>query len=213
MARRLGLIGLAGFVLIVVAGLLEPRWDVPGSDASGSEVASYVAANRDGFIGALLVYTVAMSLFLAFSAGLWAWLVRRGACTTVAAAFLAGAVALVAVVFAGFATFLALAYRSPDVSPDTAILLYDLCFGLLAVSGAPTAVALGAFFILVVRDRLMPRVTGWVAGIAAVAHVVILFSFVPRTGFFSLEGGVIVAVPATMFLWLLVTSAALLRAE
>jgi hypothetical protein len=176
-------------------------------------VASYVAANRDGFIGSVIAYAFGMSLLLVFSAGLWAWLVRRGACTTVAAAFLAGAVALVAVVFAGFATFLALAYRSPDVSPDTALLLYDLCFGLLALSGAPTAVALGAFFILVVRDRMLPPLTGWVAGVAVVAHVVILFSFVPRTGFFSLEGGVIVAVPATMFLWLLVTSATLLRAE
>jgi hypothetical protein len=54
-------------------------------------------------------------------------------------------------------------------------------------------------------------VTVWLAVLAAVAHVVLLFSFVPDDGFFSLEGGVIVAMPATLFFWMLATAVALLR--
>jgi hypothetical protein len=81
------------------------------------------------------------------------------------------------------------------------------------MSGAPTAVALAAFCAIVVRSRLLPAYTAWVAAVAAAAHVVIVGSFIPESGFFSLQGGVIWAVPSLLFAWLLVTSAALVRAE
>jgi hypothetical protein len=213
MARTLGLLGLAGFALIALGGLIEPLWDMPGTEASGEEVLAYVAANRSGFIATLLMYVVGMSLFLAFCAGLWAWLRRAGASEPLAAAFALGAVSLVTVVFAGFAVCLVLAYRVDDLSADTARLLYDLCFALLNLSGAPTAVALAAFCALVLRGRHLPSVVGWLAGIAAAAHVLILASFIPESGFLSLTGGVIWAVPATMFAWFAATSAALVRAD
>ena len=91
--------------------------------------------------------------------------------------------------------------------------LRDLSFGVLALSGVPTAICLGAFALIVLRGHVLPRYTAWFAVVGAVAHVAILGTFFARTGFFSLEGFVIVAIPATMFFSLLATSVALVRAR
>ena len=45
------------------------------------------------------------------------------------------------------------------------------------------------------------------------AHVALLASFVVSEGFFSLEGQVITAIPATLFIWIIGTGVALLAAE
>ena len=36
--RRLGLLGVASFLVIAVGGVIEPLWDMPGTEASGREV-------------------------------------------------------------------------------------------------------------------------------------------------------------------------------
>jgi len=125
-----------------------------------------------------------------------------------AAIFGFGAASLCTVVFAGFAVMLAFAYRPSVAVPRE---LYDVTLGLLAVSGIPTALALGAYAAIVLGARPLPVWTAWVALVGAAAHVLIAASFFFHSGFFSLEGGVIVAIPATMFLWLVATSVALLR--
>ena len=169
-----------------------------------------MADNRDGFIAAVTTFAFAMGLFLLFAAGVWSWLKGRpGAPDALTAAFAFGSVSFITMCFAGFAPTLALAYRAPEVA--AARELWDLSFGLLALSGIPTAIALGAFAALVLPARSWLAAAGWIAVVAAVAHVVVALSFIPTDGFFSLEGGVIVAIPATMFLWLLVTSVALLK--
>jgi hypothetical protein len=47
--------------------------------------------------------------------------------------------------------------------------------------------------------------------VAALAHLVLLASLVITSGFFSLEGGVVIAIPATLFAWIVGTSIVLLR--
>jgi hypothetical protein len=203
---------MAGFGLIIAAGLVEPLWNVPGTTAAGSEINRYLAEHRNGFIGALTVYAFGMTLFLVFAAGLSSWLRAGGrADDALCTAFLAGSTALATLVFAGFVPMLVLAYRAPDTTAPRE--LYDASFGLLALSGAPTAVALGAFAAIVFRSKALPRVTAWLALVGAVAHVAIVCSFVTRSGFFSLEGGVIVAIPLTLFLWLLATATTLALAS
>ena len=54
--------------------------------------------------------------------------------------------------------------------------------------------------------------TGLVAAVAALAHLVLFASLLITSGFFSLEGGVTIAIPATLFAWILGTSIVLLRA-
>jgi hypothetical protein len=49
------------------------------------------------------------------------------------------------------------------------------------------------------------------AAVAALAHLVLFASLAITSGFFSLEGGVTIAIPATLFAWVIATSIVLLR--
>jgi hypothetical protein len=208
--RAIGAIGVAGVLISIAATLIEPLWDFPSTAASSAEVARFVAANRDGVIAAVTIYTLGMALYLAFCAGTWSLLSRRDDVSDVLATiFGACSVAQVAVVFAGFAPTLVIAYRAPEVAGARE--LRDLSFGILGLSGAPTAVALGAFAAIALRGRLIHGASAWLAVLAAVAHLAIVFTFAFESGFLSLEGFGIVAIPATMFAWMLATGIALLR--
>ena len=208
-ARVIGWFGVASFVLVVVGTAFEPLWDAPGTNASSREIDAYVGANRDGFLGSIFTYTLAMSLFFVFAVGLWAWLRERpGVDAALATLYGAGAVSLTTLLLAGFVPVFVMAYRAPGVEPARE--LYDLSFGVLAISGAPTAIALGAYAAIVIAARPLPLWTAWFAIVGAVAHVVLLASFLITDGFFSLEGGVIVAIPGTLFFWYLATGVAMI---
>jgi hypothetical protein len=127
------------------------------------------------------------------------------------ACFAVGFIAFTTLLLAGFASGFLIAYRAPHIPEPR--LLYDLTFGLLALSGAPTAVALASYATATFRNGQLPRFTAWLAGLAAVAHVVLLFSLVVPSGFFSLEGQVITVAPALLFLWIFATGIALLTTD
>jgi hypothetical protein len=210
--RIVGLAGLASFMLIIIATFVAPPlWDAPTTTASADEVADFVFPYRGRILASFFLFGIAMGSFLCFAAGLWSWLRQsEPEPRPLSASFAFGAVVLVALILAAFVPGALSVYRPPD--PDTAGLLFDMTFGLLALSGIPTAVCLGAYAALVFRGAPLARWTAWLAIVGAAAHVVITGSFFPRTGFFSLEGDVIVWVPATFFAWILATSVALLRA-
>jgi hypothetical protein len=154
--------------------------------------------------------TIAVGLWLAFGVGVWIWLREStGSVSVLSVCFLVGLVSFVTLLLAGFTVALVLFYRAPN-APDPR-LLYDLGFGLLAMSGVPTALALGSYAGQVLRDSRLPAWTGWIAVVAALAHIVLVASLVIASGFFSLEGGVIIAIPAMLFAWILGTSIVLLR--
>jgi hypothetical protein len=208
--RATASVGLASFGLIVAAGVMQPLWLAPGTGASGREIAAYVADNRSTFLASIFLYTLGMAGFFAFGIALWTWLRRRpGVAQAPAAVFACGIASLCSVVFVGFAPALVLAYRSGAVGDPR--LLWDLAFAILALSGAPTVLALGAYAWVVLSTGALAPWSGWIAAVAAAAHVVIVGTFFFSSGFFSLEGGVIVAIPTTMFLWLLAASVSLLR--
>jgi hypothetical protein len=206
-SRGAGIAGIASFVLIVVAALVAPLWGIPSTGSSEAAVAGYIAAHRDATLVALFLYALAFGLFFAFAAGAWARL--RDGDRMLAATFAFAAVAMATMILAAFVPLSVAAYRAPAVSGARE--LRDATFGLLALSGVPTAAALAAYVAVVLRTRCLAVWSAWVAVVGVAAHVVIAASFLFRTGFFSLEGGVIVAVPATLFGWILLTSVALLR--
>jgi hypothetical protein len=209
--RLTGLAGLGSFILIVVAALVaRPLWNAPGSTATAAHVAAYAQADRGSTLASLFIYSLAMGLFLCFAAGLWSWLREsEPPPQPLSAGFALGAVALVVLILAAFATGGVLTYRhQPAAIAQT---LRDLTFGLLALSGIPTAVCLGAYGELVLRRRCLPVWTAWLAGLGAVAHVLIAASFLSHGALLSVEGSVIVLVPATFFAWIFATSVALLR--
>jgi hypothetical protein len=208
--RLIGLTGLTSFILIVTGALVSPPlWETPGTNASGAAVAASAYADRGRVLAGIFIYSLAMGLFLWFAAGLWGWLRQaEPSPRPLSAAFAFGAVALAVLIMTAFVPGGLLAYRAqPAVVAGP---LADLTFGLLAVSGIPTAVCLGAYAELVLRYRLLPVWTAWLAALGAATHVLIAASFLSHGAVLSLEGSVIVLIPPTYFAWILATSLVLL---
>lgn len=203
-----GLAGIVGVGLGVVGVVVDRMETFPGTGAPAAELTRFVADDRSALLVAMFLNTAAITLWLAFGAGVWVWLRRAvGGENVLTACFLVGLVGFVAVLFAGFTSFFLLVYRGGEVADPR--LLYDLAFGLLAMSGAPTALALGSYAALALRAPSLPAWTGHLAMFGAVTHVALLASFVVSDGFFSLQGGVIIAIPGTLFLWIAATGLAM----
>lgn len=205
-----GLAGMVSIALGIAGSIVDEMQTLPGTGASASEIAGFVGAHRSALIIAMILSTAAVWLWLIFGVGVWQWLRETtGNVSLLSVCFLVGLVSFVTLLLAGFTSFSVLVYRAGGVSDPR--LLYDLAFGLLAMSGAPTVLALGSYAAQVFRNSRLPGWTAWVAVVAALAHLVLLASLVITSGFFSLEGGVIIAIPATLFTWILGTSLVLLR--
>jgi hypothetical protein len=185
-------------------------WTFPGTGATAGEIAGFVGAHRSALLVAMVLTTAAVGLWLIFGVGAWLWLRETASGESVlSACFLVGLVTFVMLLFAGFTSFFVLVYRAPEASDPR--LLYDLSFGLLAMSGVPTALALGSYAAQVFRDGSLAGCTALVAAVGALAHLVLFASLLITSGFFSLQGGVTIAIPATLFAWILSTSMAMTR--
>jgi hypothetical protein len=209
--RLIALAGLSSFALIVVAAFVAPPlWNSPSPSSSAARLAAYLQANHAHTIASLYIYSLAMGMFLCFAAGLSSWFRQvEPAPQPLSGVFAFGAIALTVLILAAFAIAGVMSYRAQQ--PAFAVSLTDTTFGLLALSGIPTAVCLGAYAALVLRHRCLPVWTGWLAMFAVDAHLLIAASFMSHGSFLSPEGDVIVAVPATFFAWILATSIVLLR--
>jgi hypothetical protein len=212
-----GAAGVLGFALAAIGsgviGAFEDAalWQFPGTGSSAAEITAFVAEHRDGALAGMALNSAGVTLWMAFGAGVWQRLRQAsGGESFLSACFGFGLVGFVTLILAGFVPFFVLAYRADALSD--ARLLYDVTFGLLAISGAPTALACGAYAALVFRTGILPRWTASLAALAAATHVLLLASFLVADGFFSLEGQVITAIPTTLFLWILGTGIAMLRA-
>lgn len=204
-----GLAGILSFALGSAGVVVGQMWEFPGTGTPAGEIASFVDAHRSALLADMALTTAAVWLWLAFGVGVWLRLREAdGSESFLPTSFLAGLVGFVTLLFAGFACFFVLVYRAPEASDPR--LLYDLSFGLLAMSGAPTALALASYATLVLRDGCLPRWTAWLGVVAALAHIVLLASLLITSGFFSLEGGVTIAIPATLFAWIVGTSIAMM---
>ena len=140
------LAGVAGVVAIVfglAVGVVAQMWRFPGTGSTAAEITVFVHTHRPALRVAMVLATTSVSLWLVFGAGVWLRL-RQAADTEslLSACFAFGLVVFVTLLLAGFTSFFVLTYRAPAVSD--ARLLYDIAFGLLALSGAPTALALGS---------------------------------------------------------------------
>ena len=202
--RRLAAGRVAGAfgVSIPLVGLaICPIWTFPSTTASGESVVSFMSRHHAGLQAMMITYTVGVTLWMVFAAAVWSRMRAALPAESIVTTCFAGAITCtVTLLLAGFTAFDLLVYRLPD--PAIGRLLYDLAFGLLAMSGMPTALALVAYAIATYRDRLFPRATGHVAVLTAAAHVLLLSSFVVQRGFFSLQGLVIAVIPGLFFYWI-----------
>ena len=207
--KLIGIVGVVGVALPTVgSALFAPTWDFPGTGATAAAITAYVVEHRDALLAGVLLNAIGVTLWGLFGVGVWLRL-RRGGESYLSACFLFGVVSFVTLLLAGFVFFLVLTYRGQRISD--ARLLYDVSFALLAMSGLPTAAALGSYAWLTFRSRHLPAWTAALGAVGAAAHVLLLASFLVSDGFFSLEGQVITVIPATLFVWILGTAIAMLR--
>jgi hypothetical protein len=202
--------GTLGIVIPAIALVVYPIWSVPKTAASGSEVALWATTYHDRLVVMMLLDTVGVTLWFVFGAAVWAYLRDRlPAGSMLSKCFAAGLIGYATLLLSGFTAFDVLFYRHRGAESST--LLYDLGFGLLAMSGMPTAVALGAFAVAVYAHRVLPRFSAHFAVAAAAAHPLLLVTFIVRGGPLSLEGFSITAIPALLFSWILATALAMPR--
>jgi hypothetical protein len=206
-ARWTGVLG----ILIPTIGLaVYPIWSFPGTRASGADITSWAAAQHGRLVVTMLFYTIGVTMWLAFGAALWSYLRDRlPAGSTLPIGFGAGLIGYVTLLLAGFTAFSLLLYRLPEGSIAT--LLYDLTFGLLAMSGMPTAMSLTFFAVAVYRHGMLPRFIAHIAVATAAAHVLLLVGFIAHAGPLSLEGFSITGIPALLWAWILTTALSMPR--
>jgi hypothetical protein len=206
--RLAGLAGLSSIALGIAGAIVDEMWTFPGTGSTAAQIADFVQAHRSALLIAMVLSTAAVGLWLAFGAGVWMRLREAsGGESVLSACFLVGLVCFIGLLLAGFTAFFVLIYRASSASEER--LLYDLSFGLLAMSGVPTALALGSYAALVFDSGPFPEWTAWVAVVAALAHLVLLASLLITSGFFSLQGGVTIAIPGLLFAWIAATSVVL----
>jgi hypothetical protein len=212
-AALAGFAGVASIAVAIAALVVLPLWSFPDTDTTAPDLTTFVVDHRARLQAMMALYVVAVTLWLVFAVAAAAYLREAGAPPRAAggplACFAVGSVGFVTLLLAGFTAMDLLVYRASHARDP--VLLYDLAFGLLAMSGMPTAVALGGFAAIVRRGRMLPQYTGWLAIVTALAHVLLLLSFVVPSGFFSLEGFGIVAIPGLLWLWIVATGVELLR--
>lgn len=203
-------VGTLGFALPALTLAAYPIWSFPGTQTSGTEVARWAALNHDRLVVTMLLNTVGVTLWFAFGAAVYAVLRDRlPARSMLPMCFAASFFGCVTLLLSGFTAFNVLLYR--DHGAETAVLLYDLTFGLLAMSGMPTVVALGSFAAAVYVHHALPRYTAHLAVAGAAVHPLLLVTFIVRDGPLSLEGISITAMPAFLFSWILGTALAMPR--
>jgi hypothetical protein len=205
--------GLGVVLLFVVSSLILPLTDAPGSDASAQAVARYLGDNRGELLAVLYLSGLSFGLFLVFAGGL-RYLLRRAAggdATPVPGIGFGGAIALVSILMAGFSLFVAAGYRVSETDPALVRALSDAAWATFALSGVPTAVCVGAFSWLILRDRYLPGAVAWLGFLVAALHLLAAAAYAGSSGGLSLQGDVAVYVPLGFYLWVLATSVALAR--
>ncbi|OBF60854.1 hypothetical protein A5787_18770 [Mycobacterium sp. 852002-50816_SCH5313054-b] len=190
--------------------VVYPIWSFPATQKSGTELTLWAAAYHDRLVGTMLLNTVGVTLWLIFGAAVWTYLRDRlPAGSTLPMCFAAGFTGCVTLLLSGFTAFDLLLYRQHTA--ETSTLLYDLTFGLLAMSGMPTVVAAGSFAVAVYVHRVLPRFTAHLAIAAAAVHPLLLAAFIVHDGPLSLEGFSITGMPAFLFAWIFGTAVAMPR--
>lgn len=202
--------GTVGVVLPAITLVVYPIWSYPGTQTAGADVALWAVSHHDRLVVTQLLNTVGVTVWFVFGAAAWTYLRDRlPARSILPTCFAASFMGCVTLLLSGFTAFDLLLYRTHTA--ETSILLYDLTFGLLAMSGMPTAVALGSFAVAVYVHRVLPRYTAHLAIAGASVHPLLLLAFIVEDGPLSLQGFSITAMPGFLFAWIFGTALAMPR--
>jgi hypothetical protein len=168
-ARSAAIAGFA-FVVLNVVGALAPG-SPPASNASAAKIAAYFADHSGAIKAQLLLGAIGIAALMWWLGGLWRLMSRaegeRPRLAIVAAVALASGLTLALV--SGIATSTA-AIRAESV--DTTHLLYTMSLVAVSAAGFGIGLSILATCVLAFRTQFVPRWTGYLGGVAALAFFV-----------------------------------------
>ena len=207
--RLVAAAGIIGVLLLIVGqGMVL---GAPTIDKPSPEIRAWAVDHRSQALAATYLLVAGFTVQLIFWVGVWQHLRNRerggGLLSTVG---LAGIIFLTAVGAAGFAFSSELGFRASDLSDDAARMLNDLTFVTVNLSDIATALALGAFSFVIVRDKPFAVWLGWFGLVTALLHLVAGGAFAHK-GFFSPQGIGIYVTPILFYVWVVAASVLIWR--
>ncbi|HEY7340633.1 MAG TPA: hypothetical protein VH591_07120 [Ktedonobacterales bacterium] len=211
MRRFIALAGIASVILYALGDALIA--DLPSIDAPARTFAAYAAGHQTQLLMFVYVWGATVAFNVVFLTGLWSFLRHDARASEILSALALGSGYMVwAIVLGGLVFVLELGYRSASLDPATAKLLSDLALLAATLSAFPTAVSVGAFSMLILRTGALARWIGWLGFIVVAAHLVAAGAFA-QDGFFSPSVVSVFVAPPLFFIWILITSFAVLFAR
>ena len=207
--RLIAAAGILGVLILLAAqGMV---WNAPTIEKPPAGIRAWARDHRSLALVAGYLLVAGFAVQLVFWVGVWQQLrsgERGGGLLNNAG--LAGIIFLTAVGAVAFAFAGELAFRGSQLSDDAARMLNDLTFLTVAVADIATALAVGAFSIVIVRDKPLPIWLGWFGLATALLHLVAGGAFA-REGFFSPQGIGIYVTPILYYVWVVAASVLIWR--
>jgi hypothetical protein len=179
--------GLAAIAVAAAAVALERPWPDTREPA---ELPEFLADNRAAIVAQSLLFLVSAGLFMWFLASLRSHLAgaEGGTARLSTLAFAAGMVGYgLEVIGQAPQVTLTLPAQSGR-SPESAAVLTDLGYAMIAVANLPLAVMFAAVAVVSLRTGAFPTWLGWLAGLAAAAALALPFAVVDPTGPLAPQG-------------------------
>ncbi len=207
--HRYGLLAGVIFVVLNVIGFFAPGAP-PSSDASASEITSYISDHTGGIKLAGVLFALGLIFGLWWLGSLWRVIGRlepsgpRLALIAVAGMVMVGALAGVSQLM-----FTAVAVR-PAALEGNAELVWATTLVAIGMSMAALATHMLALGALVLWTRFLPAWMGWLALLSTLACVVATFGVGSQSGLFLGVGAIGLL---SWFLWVLLASILLYRTQ
>jgi hypothetical protein len=207
-----GMAGIGAVILSIIARLV--MGGAPQSSDTMGVLASYMNDNRGRILLAMLLYAIALALFLWFGAALATAFRRVDETSDAPAMVLGGFVLVCSVAFVAVSMFAAMTYAL-TVHAGLLILAavpYSAATVMGTIAGLALAVPLAACAVAIARTHVFPMWMAYFAGIVALLSAVSAFTVWATRGAWAPGGWVPTYIPLVLLaLWILAASGLLVR--
>jgi hypothetical protein len=207
-----GMAGIGAVVLAIIARLV--MGGAPRSSDTMGVIASYMNDNRGRILLAMLLYGIALALFLWFGAALATAFRRVDETSDAPAVVLAGFALVCAVAFVAVSMFGAMTYAL-TVHAGLLILAavpYSAATVMGTITGLALAVPLAACAVAIMRTHVFPMWMAYFAGIVALLSALAAFTVWATRGAWAPGGWAPTYIPLVLLaLWILTASGLLIR--
>lgn len=194
----------SGYLVTVfgMAGALFERGGPPAG-APGEQLLAFVSTYRRELLAQSLMFVFGAAAYLWFFAALRTTLARSGESSTLATvAFGAGIVAVLLQLLLQILQ-LTMATAGPGIGLEVASLFGSLMSNVSVAAYVPLAIMFAAVWIATRREHVFPPWLGWLSAATAIAHLIMSFGLVVRTGPLAPGGALTYGLYALSLTWLL----------